>query len=131
MKRIAFAAVIALTGIALFTPWLFGEVRGTQTASRLEAPYPLQFPENFAWGVAVAAQHVEHQQPSDWTARAISRDKQSPDIFAISISTLQRCAGKKSTSTLAMQMTSNSWLLSDSTVIASVSHGRASSLAQT
>ena len=68
MKRIAFAAVITLLGIALFTPWLFGEARGTQTASRLEAPYPLKFPEDFAWGVAVAAQHVEHQQPSDWTA---------------------------------------------------------------
>ena len=68
MKRIAFAAVITLLGIALFTPWLFGEARGTQTASGLEAPYPLKFPEDFAWGVAVAAQPVEHQQPSDWTA---------------------------------------------------------------
>ena len=68
MKRIALVAVLALVGLALFTPWLFGQARGTQTASRLEAPYPLTFPDNFAWGVAVAAQHVEHQQPSDWTA---------------------------------------------------------------
>ena len=68
MKRIALVAVLALVGVALFTPWLFGQARGTQTASRLEAPYPLTFPDDFAWGVAVAAQHVEHQQPSDWTA---------------------------------------------------------------
>ena len=68
MKRIALVAVLALVGVALFTPWLFGQARGTQTASRLEAPYPLTFPKDFSWGVAVAAQHVEHQQPSDWTA---------------------------------------------------------------
>ena len=68
MKRIALVAVLALVGVTLFTPWLFGQARGTQTASRLEAPYPLTFPDDFAWGVAVAAQHVEHQQPSDWTA---------------------------------------------------------------
>ena len=71
MKRAA-VIVLGVTSllvlVALFTPWLFGEVRGKQTASRLEAPYPLTFPDDFAWGVAVAAQHVEHQQPSDWTA---------------------------------------------------------------
>jgi beta-glucosidase len=58
----------ALTGVALFTPWLFGETRGVRTASSIEAPFPLVFPDDFDWGVAVAAQHVEHQQPSDWTA---------------------------------------------------------------
>ena len=68
MKKIALISVLALAGAALFTPWLFGEARGKQTASQLEAPYPLTFPDDFAWGVAVAAQHVEHQQPSDWTA---------------------------------------------------------------
>jgi hypothetical protein len=68
MKRIALIATLVFASVALFTPWLFGEARGKQTASRLEAPYPLTFPEDFAWGVAVAAQHVEHQQPSDWTA---------------------------------------------------------------
>ena len=61
MKRIALIAVLALAGIALFTPWLFGETRGKQTASRVEASYPLTFPDDFAWGVAVAAQHVEQQ----------------------------------------------------------------------
>ena len=68
MKRIALIAALAFTGAVLFTPWLFGEARGKQTASKLEAPYPLTFPDDFTWGVAVAAQHVEHQQPSDWTA---------------------------------------------------------------
>ena len=34
----------------------------------IESAYPLTFPDDFAWGVAVAAQHVEHQQPGDWTA---------------------------------------------------------------
>ena len=48
MKRIALIAASVLTSVALFTPWLFGEARGTQTASRLEAPYPLTFPDDFA-----------------------------------------------------------------------------------
>lgn len=62
------AALAILLGITLFTPWLIGESRGTQMASTITASYPLTFPKDFAWGVAVAAQHVEHQQPSDWTA---------------------------------------------------------------
>ena len=28
MKRIALVAVLALVGVALFTPWLFGQARG-------------------------------------------------------------------------------------------------------
>ena len=48
MKRIALIAVLALASVALFTPWLFGEARGKQTASQLEAPYPLTFPDDFA-----------------------------------------------------------------------------------
>ncbi len=74
----AIGALALLLSIVLFTPWLIGEARGTQTASRITAGYPLTYPENFAWGVAVAAQHVEHQQPSDWTAferRVISEGK--------------------------------------------------------
>ena len=72
-----FAIALAL-GIMLFTPWLMGVDRGSETASSIEALYPLTFPQDFAWGVAVAAQHVEHQQPSDWTAferRVISEGK--------------------------------------------------------
>jgi len=64
-------AAIMLSGVAgliVFTPWFVGEVRGSATSSRFEASYPLTFPSDFDWGVAVAAQHVEHQQPSDWTA---------------------------------------------------------------
>ncbi len=71
---------LALGSIAiiLFTPWIVGVERGSQTASHLKGDYPLLFPEDFAWGVAVAAQHVEHQQPSDWTAferRAVREGK--------------------------------------------------------
>ena len=62
------AGLAILLGLTLFTPWLIGESRGTQMASTITASYPLTFPNDFAWGVAVAAQHVEHQQPSDWTA---------------------------------------------------------------
>ena len=62
------AALTVLLGVTAFTPWLIGEARGTRTASEVPAAYPLTFPDDFAWGVAVAAQHVEHQQPSDWTA---------------------------------------------------------------
>jgi beta-glucosidase len=66
MKLVALVIIVVL--VTLFTPWLVGERRGSQTASSIEAHYPLTFPDDFAWGVAVAAQHVEHQQPSDWTA---------------------------------------------------------------
>ena len=31
-------------------------------------PGPLRFPANFYWGVAIAGQQAESQQPSDWTA---------------------------------------------------------------
>ena len=62
---VSLAALIAMT---LFTPLIFGVSRGVKTASKIDAIYPLSFPDDFKWGVAVAAQHVEHQQPSDWTA---------------------------------------------------------------
>ena len=71
VKRISVITLLALAAfitVALFTPWLIGETRGKQTASQIQADYPLSFPSEFSWGVAVAAQHVEHQQPSDWTA---------------------------------------------------------------
>ena len=68
MRTFFILALAALISAGLFTPWMFGETRGAQTASSIEAPFPLVFPEDFDWGVAVAAQHVEHQQPSDWTA---------------------------------------------------------------
>ena len=78
MKTIFAAGITALVSIAIFTPWLIGEQRGTHTSSAVEATYPLAFPDDFDWGVAVAAQHVEHQQPSDWTAferRVIAESK--------------------------------------------------------
>jgi beta-glucosidase/6-phospho-beta-glucosidase/beta-galactosidase len=62
------AALTLLLGVTAFTPWLIGEARGTSASSEVPNVYPLTFPDDFAWGVAVAAQHVEHQQPSDWTA---------------------------------------------------------------
>ena len=68
MRTLFILALAALISAGLFTPWMFGETRGTQKASSIEAPFPLVFPDDFDWGVAVAAQHVEHQQPSDWTA---------------------------------------------------------------
>ena len=78
MKTLFAAGITALVSIAIFTPWLIGEQRGTHTSSAVEATYPLAFPDDFDWGVAVAAQHVEHQQPSDWTAferRVIAESK--------------------------------------------------------
>jgi len=61
-------AVLAAAVLVLFTPWFFGVRRQPDRYSQVAGPYPLTFPEDFAWGVAVAAQQVEHQQPSDWTA---------------------------------------------------------------
>ena len=64
---IAAIILLGVLGLIVFTPWFIGEVRGSATSSDFEASYPLRFPSDFDWGVAVAAQHVEHQQPSDWT----------------------------------------------------------------
>ena len=78
MKTLFAAGIITLVSIAIFTPWLIGEQRGSRTSSAVEATYPLAFPDHFDWGVAVAAQHVENQQPSDWTAfeqRVIAESK--------------------------------------------------------
>ena len=83
MRTFFILALAALISAGLFTPWMFGETRGTQTASSIEAPFPLVFPEDFDWGVAVAAQHVEHQQPSDWTAfeRRVIRESKTGTGF--------------------------------------------------
>ena len=50
---VSLAALIAMT---LFTPLIFGVSRGVKTASKIDAIYPLSFPDDFKWGVAVAAQ---------------------------------------------------------------------------
>ncbi len=60
---------IIMLAATLFTPWFIGETRWVSKISAInQEAYPLVFPDDFFWGVAVAAQHVEHQQPSDWTA---------------------------------------------------------------
>jgi beta-glucosidase len=61
----ALGGVLALV---LFTPWFVGVERQAAQYSAVPGPYPLAFPDGFAFGVAVAAQQIEHQQPSDWTA---------------------------------------------------------------
>ncbi len=65
---LAALGLLVVIAAALFTPWFFGVERRTQRVSAVEAPYPLTFPDDFAFGVATAAQQIEHQQPSDWTA---------------------------------------------------------------
>lgn len=62
------ALVLGSAAAALFTPWFLGVGRSAERYSDVVAPYPLVFPSDFAFGVAIAAQQVEHQQPSDWTA---------------------------------------------------------------
>lgn len=71
MKRaLALALAILLLGVAvvLFTPWFIGVERATARYGDLDAEPPYRFPDTFMWGVATAAQQIEHQQPSDWTA---------------------------------------------------------------
>ena len=51
MRTLFILALAALISAGLFTPWMFGETRGTQTASSIEAPFPLVFPDDFDWGV--------------------------------------------------------------------------------
>jgi beta-glucosidase len=57
----------AALALLCFTPWFVGVQRQATRYSTVTGPYPLAFPPGFAWGVAVAAQQVEHQQPTDWT----------------------------------------------------------------
>jgi beta-glucosidase len=61
------AGLLAAALLVVFTPWLIGVRREDTRVSEVGGPYPLTFPEGFTFGVAVAAQQVEHQQPSDWT----------------------------------------------------------------
>ncbi len=65
-KSVAFFTLLLSAGI-LFTP-TFGKTRSSLTTPVNSAINTVPFPENFLWGAASAAQHVEHQQPSDWTA---------------------------------------------------------------
>lgn len=51
----------------LFGINLLGKDRSSLWTSGFDDAGPWTFPEGFYWGTAVAAQHVEHNQPSDWT----------------------------------------------------------------
>jgi beta-glucosidase len=67
--------LLGLVVVAMI-PW-FGSVRtaGYYSAKQGKAPY--HFPKGFLWGTATAAQQVEHQQNSDWTAfeRSVFKNK--------------------------------------------------------
>ena len=46
MKRIALIAVLAFAGVALFTPWLFGEAQTARLQAwhqRMQASHPIVF----------------------------------------------------------------------------------------
>lgn len=71
MKRallLAAALLLLAFTIIAFTPWFIGTPRTTARYSDLTAAPPWTFPPTFMWGVAVADQQIETQQPSDWTA---------------------------------------------------------------
>ena len=52
--------------LMLFTP-ILGKTRTDLWTSDFPHRDHYKFDEDFLWGAASAAQHIEHQQPSDWT----------------------------------------------------------------
>lgn len=66
-KLWAAAATAAVAGAAVMLPW-WGPVRRRAIRSDNTPPAPLQFPQQFLWGVATAAHQVETRTPNDWTA---------------------------------------------------------------
>lgn len=81
MKRallLGLAILLLAIAAVLFTPWFIGVQRTATRYGDIQAPPPWRFPDSFMWGVAVADQQIEHQQPSDWTAferRAIAEGR--------------------------------------------------------
>jgi beta-glucosidase len=71
MRRAAPLIALALAALVFIALTLGGAHRSpllvTPDASDAR-PGPLRFPEHFFWGVAIAGQQAESQQPSDWTA---------------------------------------------------------------
>lgn len=61
------ACGMALLAMVLIYPW-FGASRTQYYLSYFEQKGPFHFPEGFLWGTSTAAQQIEHQHPSDWTA---------------------------------------------------------------
>lgn len=53
--------------LALAIPW-FGNRRRKHYHSPFEGEGPFAFPEGFLWGASTAAQQIESQQHSDWSA---------------------------------------------------------------
>ena len=70
-----------LFALAVMLP-LFGNIKSSQLTSDFTDRALYDFPKGFLWGAASAAQHIEHQQPSDWTAfekRVIAEGKTQTD----------------------------------------------------
>ena len=62
-------ALITITTICIFLAFpIFGKVKTDLWTSNFPDQQEYIFPDNFLWGASSAAQHVESQQPSDWTA---------------------------------------------------------------
>ena len=62
-----FLFLVLATLVLCFGPWLgLRRYKGQSSAFQDQAPY--RFPSGFYWGTATAAQQIEDQQPTDWTA---------------------------------------------------------------
>ena len=61
--------ILCFLAIFMFVSFLpiFGKVRTELWVSEFPSQSNYKFAEDFLWGAASAAQHIEHQQPSDWT----------------------------------------------------------------
>lgn len=67
MARVLSVIGLVLVVAALLSATVVGVDRGEERLTQPELGPPYALPADLSWGAAVAAQQVEHQQPSDWT----------------------------------------------------------------
>ena len=85
--------VVVLLPVVLLLVFTPGRGDGRVSDPKADGPFPL--PPGFELGTAIAAQQVEHQQPSDWTvferdAAANNRAEHSPCLLYTSPSPRDR-----------------------------------------
>ena len=74
MKKYILITALLLC-ISLMLP-IFGKVRTDLWTSNFPEHQEYTFPKDFLWGASSAAQHVEGQQPSDWTTFELAAIKE-------------------------------------------------------
>lgn len=68
-RKVFLYLIVLFVGLGLLSTLpLFGNKRLNRFQSQFKDKPPYKFPPGFLWGTATAAQQIEWQSPSDWTA---------------------------------------------------------------